>query len=445
VIRVRHAGREWVIQEIDKDWLDLRSNASSVELAQMDRAAAEGLIIDARGHPMTGAPLKRMRARLGMVFDWRPNDVPAFMSNMVGLSSRQPSSAGRWLVPDLWRFGTIPFLGGPPKVGKTTMVADLAASLAIPGHRFLNHFEPADLTDAERHPRGIWLINAETSPEVVESDLVALGVISDHGLAVSHLEELGGPDLFDITDPATYERWANEFVACETCLGDDDAPPAVVIVDGLTAILQAAGKGVEAYGNWYAQFRRLMREIGTENALVVGHNTMSGEHLMGGVEAQAGADALWTYSMSHPDNPSSKRWFSTRPRRGGAVVPRTEVVFGADGRLKMGPAPSGTRNHSQEAQEAVLGTTGRTSANSGRDPQPETPEEVLDYVARCNSAGKGPSARDIRENVRGPNTLVDGAVRDLVESGSLIKSPRAGRGGGDSYWLQESGSVPSPS
>lgn len=437
MIRVTVAGREWIIQDILKDWIYLRSNASSGELAQMDRAAAEGLITDARGYAMTGAVLKRMRARLGMVFDWRPNDVPALMSNMVGSYSRLSSSAGRWLVPGLWRSGTIPFLGGPPKVGKTTMVEDLAAALAIPGYRFLNHFEPADLTHAERRVRGIWLINAETSPEVVESDLIALGVTSDHGLAVSHLEDLGGPELFDLTNPAAYDRWANEFVVCETCLGDDEIAPAVVIVDGVTAVLQAAGKGVEAYGSWYAQFRRLMREIGTENALAVGHNTMSGEHLLGGVEAQAGADGLWTYTMSNPDSPSSKRWFSTRPRRGGAVVPRTEVVLDTGGRLTMGALPTGTRHQSQDAPEALEEPLGGVSADSGPDHQPETSEaaQVFDYVARCNSAGKGPSARDIRENVRGPNNLVDRAVRDLVEAGSLVKSPRAGRGGGDSYWL----------
>lgn len=109
----------------------------------------------------------------------------------------------------------------------------------------------------------------------------------------------------------------------------------------------------------------------------------------------------------------------------------------ADGRLSMGGLPTVAPHQSQEAPGAVREPKRRTSATSGPDPQPEASEtaQVLEYVARCNSAGQGPSARDIRENVRGPNALVDGAVRDLVESGSLIKSPRAGRGGGDSYWL----------
>ncbi len=104
----------------------------------------------------------------------------------------------------------------------------------------------------------------------------------------------------------TYEdtrtRWASQLIGCLDGDGSYDWSPFVVVVDGVTASLNAAGMGTERTASGYAAFRRPMREVEVPNALAVAHNTLSRSHLMGGVEAQAGVGGLWSYSSDNPDN-----------------------------------------------------------------------------------------------------------------------------------------------
>lgn len=128
---------------------------------------------------------------------------------------------------------------------------------------------------------------------------------------------------------------ADRLINCESCDGSDEWPaPFMIIVDGVSAILLAAGKPLEWVGLWYAAFRRLMAEVGVPNGLVVVHATLAGGHPMGGVEARAGSDGVWTYSMDNSDDPRSKRRFSVIPRMGGEVIDPTEVRL-VDGRPVM--------------------------------------------------------------------------------------------------------------
>lgn len=327
---------------------------------RLAQAVREGDLYTDDGTPITGVTAQRLRHRLLGTYRHLP-------------SRRERRSAGqrRMLIPGLWPWGTIPMLGGNPKAGKTTLVADLVTALVVPGYRFLDHFDPVEdmrfpeseaFLDrlefqvgpgfGENDPdpdhdraRGVVLINAETPPEDFEAALgldrevldvddgepLLLGEV----LKVEHLEDLGGARLFDVTDPEVFDMWVYRLAECFECDGSDDWTPYVVIVDGVTAILHGAGKGVEAYGEWYAAFRSLMRAIDVPNALAVAHNTMSGGHLMGGVEAQAGADGLWTYSSDNSDDPTSTRRFSVRPRLGGVEIPPTRVVLNEQGRPVM--------------------------------------------------------------------------------------------------------------
>ncbi|MES1212414.1 MAG: AAA family ATPase, partial [Leifsonia sp.] len=41
----------------------------------------------------------------------------------------------RWVIPGLWRWGTIPLLTGQPKAGKTHFGTELATALVTPGSR----------------------------------------------------------------------------------------------------------------------------------------------------------------------------------------------------------------------------------------------------------------------------------------------------------------------
>lgn len=315
-------------------WADQREVADVDRRALMDGWVREGTITDTDGVPLTGLTLQRVRGRMLGTYAHLPRPG----------ESRRERQAQHWLLDGLWPWGTIPMLSGNPKAGKTTLVADLVASLLWWDHPFLGRFSLA-LTEEQNEHHRVWLINAESPAGDVERALVAAGVPEaelrddDGAFVVDHLEELGSPAMLDLTEPENYDLWANRLVTCFDCTGADDFAPSVVIVDGLTAILAANGKGTEATGLWYAQFRRLMRELDVPNALVVAHATLQGGHAMGGVEAQAGSDGLWTYSSDNPDDPISPRRFSVRPRLGGVAIPRTRVVQGEDSRLLMQGSP----------------------------------------------------------------------------------------------------------
>lgn len=295
-------------------------------IAERDRIVREGVIF-AGDEPMPALEAARLRHRL----------LGSFRNVSLSDGLQYVSTAPRrFLIPGLWAWGHIPMLGGPPKAGKTTLIADLVASLLVPGRRFLDHFEPADLTQDERHGTGLWVvvINAETPAEDFENALRAAGVIDDTWITLAHLEEeFGGASAFDLRIPEVYERWLNLLVFCSECRGGDDVPPSVVIVDGLTAIL---GSDTTAYGEWYAQFRKLMKELGVPNALVTAHNGLRGRHLMQGVESMAQADGLWNFFTDDPDGSNPARYFSVTPRLGGLPIPKTRVRLDG-GRLRMQP------------------------------------------------------------------------------------------------------------
>jgi len=410
------------------DWRSRRENASPEQQDRMDRWVVEGTLTDDSGKPLDPTTAKRVVARLLGTYDHLPSP---------GAFRHRESGARRWLIPGLWPWGTVPMLGGNPKAGKTTLAADLTASLGVHGRRFLDFFEPADLAMDERHPRlYVRFIRTEGPLIDLEDLLVAAGVESaPDWLTIDHLDDFGGPGSFDLTEPENYEQWANYLTECEACDGTDDWSPSVLIVDGVTAILAVNGKGPEAYGLWFAQFRQLMKETDIPNALVVAHNTLAGGHLMGGVEAQAGADGLWNYWSSDPDNPHGPRWFSVLPREIGASIAKTRVRQ-VDGRLRLdgvaAPAsaevPERSRQRPQEADE-VLAVAHRTAAYV-KEHLGAGGQELTDHV---ESSSKG-------QNLAGRSRAVElGLIREerCGSECSLCEKPHYRRR--HYYWLKDPG------
>ncbi|SNS11474.1 AAA domain-containing protein [Actinomadura meyerae] len=322
-----HAGAELV-------GADVRGNYRAPVAPELrGELIRQGQLTQDDGTPITGRPAQRVRDRLLGTYDHLPQ---------WGDRDRRDDAPRRMLISGLWPWGHIPVLGGNAKAGKTTLVADLAKALVLPGYRFLGHFDPVteleywnweDDDDAEEPPpdrnrgRGVVLINAETPRDDMEAAVGpdrGWGSFTPDALRIAHLEDMGGASWFDVTDPEKYDRWAHELTACEECDGSDELPPFAVIVDGVTAIL---GGDMNRYGEWYAAFRRLLREIDVPNGLAVFHNTMSGGHPMGGVGSQTGADGLWRYSSGDSDDPASSRWFSVNPRLGGVPIRPTKVVL----------------------------------------------------------------------------------------------------------------------
>lgn len=328
----------------------------------------------------------------------------------------------RWVIPDLWPWGHMPMLTGQPKAGKSSAVVDLTASLLMPGRKFLDHFEPSNLTEDDRS-RGIVLINAETPKDALIDELMGAtegDTTARQWLEPIHLEESGGAATFDLTEPSLFDEWVHRLVKCNDCDRTDDWSPSVVIVDGLTAILQAAGKGVEHYGLWYAKFRLLMTELRVPNALVVGHSTLTGNHSMGGTEALAGPDGLWVYASDNVDNPRASRRLSVTPRMGGAVVPPLRVELSEAGRpvvVKSSPAKGDAEGVAKQDQSP--------------DPQEEAEAYVREVLAKAGSTGmrkteitgSGRYAKPKRE-----------AVDRMVARGELVSQPE---GQGFRYWLAE--------
>lgn len=332
----------------------------------------EGTFVQRDGTPLTGRAAQRLRDRLLGTY--------AHLPERETFGSRREAGPRRMLIGDLWPWGHIPVLGGNPKAGKTTLVADLVRALTVPGYRFLGRFEPAELSESER-VRGVVLINAETPAEDMEA---AIGLDEEPDLTVYHLEDLGGAASFDVTAPDAYDQWAHELADCYQCDGTDDRTPFVVVVDGVTAIL---GNDTRRYGEWYAAFRALMRECDVPNALAVAHHTLSGDHLMGGVEAQAGADGLWTYSSADCDDPGASRWFSVRPRLGGVAIPATRVALSEEGRPVM------DAGEQSEAERELM---------AGGLPEPATADEKADHdaglIAVYVTAHPGADGEEITRN-----------------------------------------------
>lgn len=373
------------------------------------RAVLENLIRTAElmthdDRPITGATRQRLVARCLGTYDHipRPGDYT-------------PSDQS-WLVPELWPWGTKPMLGGNPKAGKTTVITDLAVALVKPGYRFLGHFDPVPTTtdeygeqvtiaaESDKHPEGlftsgVWVVNAETPAahfeRAIERGLGRPPRYHDY-LTVDHLEAIGGARAMDLTNPDTFDEWVHRLGDCNLCEGEDDWVPTTVVVDGLTAILAAAGKGPEAYGLWYARFRELLNACDVPNGLVTAHNTMTGRHLMGGVEAGAGPDGLWNYSSTDPDRDDSPRRFSVVPRLGGIAVPPTRVVLGAGGRPVIEQSAAASRSlspgrirdrgpsatgHSPELSAASLSpgedrSSGVVTFDLGDDPEDSTDADL---------------------------------------------------------------------
>jgi hypothetical protein len=361
----------------------------------------------------------------------------------LGLKSLEDEPGVPWLIPGLWPFGTVPALGGAPKIGKTTLVTDLVAALTEPGHRFLDYFEATSYTGLK-----VWVINAETNGADFEAALIAAGApcsdpinpddldefagLGFDSVFVDHLRELGGAQILDLIDPDKYDLWYQRLVSCWECDGTDMWTPDVVIVDNVTAILLAANRGVEDTGKWYAAFRRLMDSLGIRNALMVAHTTQKGDHLIGGVEALAQPDGLWIYDNSHK--------FSSLPRLGGVVVPPIPIELGDDGRLHARPksTPSGnTKAISVRVPSTLAPESPRSTATKGTAIE----DALISFVYTREAAGEPPTTRELMSNIPGGADAVHAAIKRLIDpaDGRLSVEPKPGRGGGFRYRI---GQVP---
>jgi len=391
-MRIVHLRREYDPYGRGSDWAGLPHD-------QREEVLVEGIYLTPDGEPMSEAVAKRVRHRLLGTFDHLPRPGDTAGAGEVS-----------YLLDGLWMRGAIPILSGNQKAGKSTVVADLAVSLLTPGRRFLGRFESL-MTEEERE-RGVWVINAENPPALFEEEVWSqYEEGTSNSLTIEHLDALGGASAMDLTDPAIYDLWLNRFVECVECQGVDDTTPAVVIVDGMTAIV---GSDTSRYAEWYAKFKQLMRELDVPSALAVGHSTIAGTHLMGGIESLGAPDGLWSYWSQNADRPSSPRWFSAVPRLGMPAVDDTRV-HKTEGRLHLDAAAS----------------PAQPSASIGQD---ETYEgQVRERLDEAGAAGLR------RSEVTGGGReggLRRTALNGLIERGEVVTRTEAtGRNPAERCWL----------
>ena len=378
-----------------------------VDADKREQVAAEATFFAKDGTPLEGLALERVRHRMAGTYGDRlpPN---RFYERREG-EGEEPL----WLIPGLWLWGTIVMLIGQPFAGKSIVIADLMKALHVAGSKFLGKYG-ADLSADERYKGEllVWLIDSENDPVMHKAELRAIG-IDPNGEATwpvtDYLVDQGDAQSFDLRDPATYAYWEFRFgQMCEECGGSDDFAPSVVVVDNITTIL---GGDTSGYAEWYHAFTRLMRKIRCPNALVVTHSTLKGDHVMGGIEPNAGPRATWNYSMADPDNPFSQRYFSVMANMGAVSIPKAPVDL-VDGRPIMGAARKP-----------------RAAAHEADQPRVEL-DEVVDAFVVANPEC---SARNIREGVTGRGPDVDAARDRLVASGRIAKQPSGRQGGGYAY------------
>jgi len=330
------------------DWLD--PNLSQGADDERRRILAEGAFVwESSGEPLPPARARFFRAEILGTYDGMPR-------------AYDPTTAGpvRPYIPGLMNHGTIPMLGGPPKGGRSTLANQLAAALIIPDRRFLDAFEPAQMTEAEGR-RHVLLLNGENPPDEVHEDLLRLGLEYepwtadaapfysvpgvDRVLFVEHLDQLGSGDVFDMTSDEQREFWEYRILKATHATGEPT--PLTVIADGVTAMLNA---DTTRYGRWFAGFKKLLRALDIPNGLAVGHSGLNTGHLMNGVESMAGPDGLWMYDAREPDkNPNAPRYFWTTPRLRGPRVERSQVVMDDSGMLRLLTPEESARSGSRPA------------------------------------------------------------------------------------------------
>ena len=403
IFRVSAGGQNW---EGDKSFFEQFVSAEDREMI-----AREGVFLLPDGEPMDAVAQRHMRSHF-LREDSLAGVSDAYMDSLEWAGDEAP----RFVIPGAWRWGTAPMLTGPYKAGKSTLAVDLAAALAIPGRRFLDHFDPSELP-MDAH---IWYINAENPVADFMSALFDTGAydgeweVERRPLHVEHLEAMGGASLFDLTDPVKFDTWARHLSECLNCDETGDfRVPTVLIVDGLTAIL---GGATERYGQWYAKFRELLRYVDIPNALVIGHSTMKGDHPMGGTEGGAGPDGLWLYTANEGRN----RWmFSTMPRLGSPRVDPLRIEMGADSRL---------RAVSNSAAKTSASSTVTASLPAG-DSGASVDQRILAFIRAENAATRRPRINDIRRAIGGDSKKADVGVSELLASGALTVDEVKGLGG----------------
>lgn len=296
-------------------------------------------------------------------------------------------------VAGLWPEGGRVVLAAPHKVGKTTLAGNLIRALAD-GTPFLDAFP---VIRAGR----VVIVDNELDERMLRRWLRDQGLTHPERVAVLPLR--GRLSAFNILDPATRTRWAEQL-----------GPADVLVFDCLRPALDALGLSEDKDGG---RFLEALDELTTEaqiaNTLVNHHMGHSGERPRGDSRIQDWPDALWQLVTDKTsDDPGGERvrvYFKAY----GRDVDQTETLLAFDPAARRLSVAGGSR--SDRKVDAAGG-------------------DLLALLAH-----QQPLSGNQIEKALGGNSYGQKAVRDaihkLVDDGLIRREARSGKGGGKQYRL----------
>lgn len=362
----------------------------------------------------------------------------------------------RYLIDGLVTWGICPTLAGQSGAGKTRLLAIYLRALVDPTFRFLGRFGPSTLAQGELE-RLIVVLNTETPPVEFEAELMRAGLSRDDGyglwgvlrpdlelpdvgfaIRVIHLEYEGGATLFDITEEAKFEAWVERLLFCDECDGEpgDEFAPIMLIVDGMTAVLEG---DPNRYARFIDAYHRLLDVVDIPNGLILGHSFGTTSRLLGPQENMTRQDGRWSYMSDDPDNPFAARRFKVSPRGMSPAVPSTLVVVGDDGLLYL----DGWQPRSQPVPEPEDGQESEPPTDRTGPPEPPPLFGVEDVAHNRLALKEAGAAGALRTEVtgRGRYGVNRKAALDwMVDQGEAVRREEPNPRGGSPwqrYWLAE--------
>lgn len=249
-----------------------------------------------------------------------------------------PDSPVQYRVGGLWPVGGKVVLAAQYKAGKTTMVQNLARSLAD-GKTFLGH--PVE------GRRRVAVIDTEMDKDLLRRLYREQKIGHTDDVTVVPLR--GKLSTFDLLDPYTRAKWVAALDGYQ-----------VVILDCLRPVLDAIGLDEDREaGQFLRAFDSLLLEMTPEDAdvntegIVVHHTGHGGDRARGSSVILDWPDASWRLNLEDAKRPDSTRYFAAYGR--GVNVGESALVLEAGNHLSI-DTDSGNRteNRRSAAEVAVL-------------------------------------------------------------------------------------------
>lgn len=263
----------------------------------------------------------------------------------------------------------------PEKAGKTTLLGNLARSLAD-GDPFLGKF--AVNTPARR----IVVIDNEMSTGMMRRWLRRQG-IRNTGAVADVVTLRGRAGLFDLGDDRMRGEWARR-------LGDLGCD--FLIFDCLRPVLDALGLDENREtGKFLGPFDALLAEAGCGDAVIAHHMGHSSERARGDSRIIGWSDGNWKVVRQNPDDPTSPKFFDAQVRDGD-------------------PVPEGLLTYDPETRHLTYAGGNRAQAKADKTVEDKLTEVLRVLADRKADGYDGMNTTDLQKAVTGKAVTIRKAL-----------------------------------